>query len=923
MTPFLIICFLLIACGSIYAHIQATIKRSKQAQDEFNNFSNPGRFSSDDELTTFTNKFAKTEANLRRLHKYFSSLIPALSEPYDFFNQYRALHQQNNATYRAIIEIEEWASDFNTTLSTVYFAHHYFTHSEKENLLADNEEQINKLHQLFPRFQEYFTEPVVSTVHQILRHFDRLRKDHNKKFVKDELEIHKEFFDSVLAYPLDPQQREAIVKEEDNSLIVSGAGSGKTSTIIGKLHYLLDIKHVNPEQILCLSYTRDAAYQLRQRVNEEQIINCSTFHKLAIDIITSVEGRRPDICDNSLILTIFQELIDNNPEFKTHVYNYITRQQSLARLSHQYSTVQEYVVNRKKYGVMSPFPDCRGNLIFTKSEEEKRLCILLTELGIDFLYEEFYPYETQLLHHNNFRQYRPDFTLLIHEQQTDPVTGQTVTTTRKVYLEHFAIDSNGNVPGWFAETDPNRSWRNQNRKYHEGIEWKRQTHAHYKTTLIETTSADFYSGNIRETLIQKLRGANVPIHERTQEECYARLVQLERTQGAVAELLSQFITITKSNNINLETILSQATERGDRRTIYIIRNIVSPLFATYERELQRRRQIDFVDAINRAAEYCKSREYSPNYSHILVDEFQDISIDRYHFLQALRRHRPQTKLFCVGDDWQSIYRFGGSDINLFYRFEEFFGATERMNIQTTYRLRDPLLTLSSNFIMQNPEQTRREIIPHTPEPETEIRFIDCGASRNHRLIDHFQAICNEIPQNESVLILGRYNRDIRSINPQANLNAINLSVTVNGRNITYLSVHKSKGLEADNVILINCHSGVYGFPSLIEDDPILSYLLSEADRFENAEERRLFYVAITRAKKRMYILYYSDTPSPFLQELNSDIDAQDQRCPLCNDGSTIGLGYYRAANGNPYVKIGCTNNENGCPYIIRRFENRN
>lgn len=103
MTPFLIICFLLIACGSIYAHIQATIKRSKQAQDEFNNFSNPGRFSSDDELTAFTNKFAKTEANLRRLHKYFSSLIPDLNEPYDFFNQYRALHQQNISTVHQIL----------------------------------------------------------------------------------------------------------------------------------------------------------------------------------------------------------------------------------------------------------------------------------------------------------------------------------------------------------------------------------------------------------------------------------------------------------------------------------------------------------------------------------------------------------------------------------------------------------------------------------------------------------------------------------------------------------------------------------------------------------------------------------------------------------------------------------------------------
>ncbi len=920
MIGFIIISSVIVVCGIISYNVSSLTEQTRRANTEFHRFSNPGRESSAQELKQFTKKWAKTAASVHLFHKYLGSIIHKLNEPETFFRTYRDIHEENNRLHAEIIATEEWAIVFERQLNEC-FAYHYFTHSEMQNILSDNQAQIKQLNRLYPLYKEYFTVSCVATIADTLRHFEHRRQEHNQNYVREELERNQEFFDQTVGYPLDPQQREAIVKEEDNTLIISGAGSGKTTTITGKLNYLIEQKGIDPEKIIALSYTRSAANELHQRINDNHDVNCSTFHKLAIDIITAVEGRRPSICNNALIRITFNELVNTNDEYKEHVYNYLTRQQSRAGLSHDYQTTQDFIVNRKKYGILAPFTDARGRLIYTKSEEEKRLCILLTELGIDFLYEEPYPYDTNMGVHGNYSQYRPDFTLLIPENFIDPETGNLSTQIRRVYLEHFAINAQGNVPQWFAESDPGRNYERQNRRYNEGIQWKRATHAAHNTILIETRSADFYAHNIREVLIQQLQSANVPIHERSKAECYPLMINIDRKAAAVANLMEQFIAIYKSNDINIQQIINQAEQRSDRRSIYIINNLVLPLLEAYQNELSRRHEIDFVDAINKAANYCRTGQYIANYSHILVDEFQDISKDRFSLLQALRRQRPLTKLFCVGDDWQSIYRFGGSDINLFYRFEEFFGATERCSIQNTYRLRDPLLSISSNFIMQNPEQTRRTIIPHQPEPPTRVQLIECGTEREHHLRDKFLQVCRQIPQDESVLVLGRYNYDVHAIDPRINTNASPVLINADGRNLQYLSAHRSKGLEADNIILINCNSGVYGFPSLVEDDPILSYLLSDADQFENAEERRLFYVALTRAKKRIYILYYSDTPSPFLNELPNLRPTEEVTCPTCNDGRVEYLGDGIANNGNRFERFRCSNHRIGCPYFHRRFYN--
>ena len=728
----------------------------------------------------------------------------------------------------------------------------------------------------------------------------------------------------------------------------------------------MDIRKIDPSKLLIVTYTRKAANELRERLGVEEI-ECCTFHSLAMRILAETENKKPSICSESLLLNVFNQLMRQDSQFLKSVLHYLLHLQSLMKLEHEYTKAPDYFADRKKYGIQAPYTDMNNRIIFTKSEEEKRLCTFLTELGVNFVYEQPYEYETYTKDH---RQYQPDFTIYVTEQTVHPETGAISTRIRKVYLEHFAVDKNGNVPKWFGDKDPIGGWYAQNRRYNEGIVWKRNTHKNYHTTLIETTSADFHSGRIMDVLKEQLTKARVPFRRVPPEELYARLVKRSpKIERSVFVLLQQFIALVKSNCPTyspLKSLIESASNKNDKRSLSIINDIVQPLFLAYTKELQNLDQIDFTDAINMAADSCALGHWK-DYEYILVDEFQDISVDRYSFLQCLRKQSLSTKLFCVGDDWQSIYRFAGSNMRLFYKFEEYFGFTEHRKIERTYRFCNPALDISSEFIQQNPEQVKKSVIPCvSPMPKsrndkskpmafisidevvypynedeieivqewikknhTYIDFVDCGASMKEyddRMLQSVQSIVSSISADESILILGRYNYDAQSIGYVFNkanhdLKQENMYVNINGRKIRFMTVHSAKGLEADNVILINCEEGQNGFPSLIEDDPILGYVLSEEDQFEHAEERRLFYVAITRAKRHTYVLYHSDKPSPFVRELTNVVKAEEYVCPLCQQGHIVVMKDGIAKNGNPFKNYGCSNSKAGCEFFERVFGN--
>lgn len=581
---------------------------------------------------------------------------------------------------------EEFSYDVATDLETS-FENHYITFRQEKEFTRYYADYYNEAKRIVPQLRRFGVEPSENVL-KLLRDFENIGKlvrRHNQSILRNLLEEHKDFFDNCLKYPLDEQQRRSIVSEEDNCLVVSSAGSGKTSSIVGKVKYLIEIKKVNPTRILLISYTNKAAAELTERMGIEGLRGY-TFHKLALDLIGQRTGQKPSICDNTdaLFVKIYRELLADS-QFRKHAVEYfVDYQANEADWERRKDERRQQLSEQKDVRLKALLPDMDGKQIYVRSEQEQKICFVLSSLGVRFRYEEPYEYSVADAMHS---QYKPDFSIHF-EYDGKP---------QRLYLEHFGVDERGLVPAWFAK-DQNISYEEANQKYNDGITWKRAVHEKFGTKLITTSSADFYHSDIREMLKRLLLDAGVPLQERTDTELYGMVLpEGSKQEKAFIRLIATFVTLLKSSCRSLKDVLKQTDEADDQRSEFVIKNIFRPVYDRYEEVLRNNGQIDFTDAILQATELCRA-SHPVSYDYIIVDEFQDISVDRYNFLKVLREGEAPAKLYCVGDDWQSIYRFSGSDMALFNDFARFFGPTEINKIETTYRFGEPLVGLSAQFI---------------------------------------------------------------------------------------------------------------------------------------------------------------------------------------------------------------------------------
>ena len=748
---------------------------------------------------------------------------------------------------------ESFFLDIETDLRNS-FNKHIVSYSEEEQFTKYHKEFFCKVNSLQKSLEAFRIEPseAISKFARDFGNVHALVKKHNEEIVQNILDTHKDFFDHCLKYPLDKQQRRSIVSEEDNCLIVSSAGSGKTSSIVGKVKYLTEVKGIAPHKILLISYTNKAAAELTERMATNGLKGY-TFHKLAIDIIGRATGTKPSICDNtdSLFVDIYHILLGNK-DFKNSIVEYfIDYQSNEADWEQRKNERREKLSEQKNVQLKAMFPDMDGRTIYVRSEQEQKICFVLSSLGVRFRYEEAYEHQLADEMHS---QYRPDFSIYFEQNGV----------TKRIYLEHFGIDEHGLVPAWFAK-DKNITYEEANQKYNDGITWKKAAHEKFGTQLLVTSSADFHYSDIRDKLRKLLDDAGVPIQEKTDEELYDLVLPKgSKQEKAFIRLVVTFVTLVKSSCKSVKEVLKQAKNADDERSVFIIKNIFLPVYERYISALRDNNQIDFTDAILQATEICRvSRPVE--YDYIIVDEFQDISVDRYNFLKVLREGNPPAKLYCVGDDWQSIYRFSGSDMALFNQFSEYFGATEINKIETTYRFGEPLVSLSSHFIQRNKSQIQKDIHSFSSDMKTELEFYSYDRRDYCNTIGQLVA---SIPSDKSIFLLGRYSFDdyYLSFMYQSIKEGNRFFYVIGERKIEFLTVHKSKGLEADYVILLQCNKDTYGFPSLVSDDPVLNYVLTKSDQFPYGEERRLFYVAITRAKMKTLVLYDKRFPSVFVDE---------------------------------------------------------
>ena len=789
---------------------------------------------------------AITRTRLKNKSKELSEKLNHISSYSNKSNYEQARERLSALNNGAFIDIP---SDLNST-----FSGKIISATQEKDFVNHYQPHFQEAYSLVKKLEAFNITPS-ETIFKFISDFgaiNRLVKQHNEGIITFLLDTHKEFFDHCLKYPLDKQQRRSIVSEEENCLVVSSAGSGKTSSIVGKVKYLTEIKKINPQNILLISYTNKAAAELTERMGIAGLRGY-TFHKLALDIIGQTTGQKPSIYENTdaLFVKIYHELL-NDKKFKKSVIEYFIDYQTPEKeWEKRKNERRQQLSEQKEVRLKATFPDMDGKTVYVRSEQEQKICFALSSLSVKFRYEE--PYEHPLVDEMH-SQYKPDFSIYFEQG------GE----TKRIYLEHFGVDEHGLVPIWFAK-DRGITYEEANQKYNDGITWKKAAHEKFGTKLLTTSSADFHYSDIREKLKTLLEKADVSIQEKTDAELYDMVLPPNsKHEKAFIRLVVTFVTLIKSSCKSVDEVLRQTKNAGDERSTFIIKNIFQPVYKRYIEELANINQIDFTDAILQATDICRS-SHPVKYDYIIVDEFQDISVDRYNFLKVLREGNPPAKLYCVGDDWQSIYRFSGSDMALFNQFSDYFGQTEINKIETTYRFGEPLVSLSSQFIQRNEAQIKKNIHPFNPQVKTELQFCDYERRDYCNVIGQLVA---SIPLDKSVFLLGRYSFDdyYLSFMYKSVKEGNRFFYIIGDRKIEFLTVHKSKGLEADYVIILQCNKDTYGFPSLVSDDPVLNYVLTKSDQYPYGEERRLFYVAITRAKVKTYILYDRRFPSVFVDE---------------------------------------------------------
>lgn len=789
---------------------------------------------------------ATIRIRLKNKSKELSEKLNHISSYSNKSNYEQARERLSALNNGAFIDIP---SDLNST-----FSGKIISATQEKDFVNHYKPHFQEAYSLVKKLEAFNITPS-ETIFKFISDFgaiNRLVKQHNEGIITFLLDTHKEFFDHCLKYPLDKQQRRSIVSEEENCLVVSSAGSGKTSSIVGKVKYLTEIKKINPQNILLISYTNKAAAELTERMGIAGLRGY-TFHKLALDIIGQTTGQKPSIYENTdaLFVKIYHELL-NDKKFKKSVIEYFIDYQTPEKeWEKRKNERRQQLSEQKEVRLKATFPDMDGKTVYVRSEQEQKICFALSSLSVKFRYEE--PYEHPLVDEMH-SQYKPDFSIYFEQG------GE----TKRIYLEHFGVDEHGLVPIWFAK-DRGITYEEANQKYNDGITWKKAAHEKFSTKLLTTSSADFHYSDIREKLKTLLEKADVSIQEKTDAELYDMVLPPNsKHEKAFIRLVVTFVTLIKSSCKSVDEVLRQTKNAGDERSTFIIKNIFQPVYKRYIEELANINQIDFTDAILQATDICRS-SHPVKYDYIIVDEFQDISVDRYNFLKVLREGNPPPKLYCVGDDWQSIYRFSGSDMALFNQFSDYFGQTEINKIETTYRFGEPLVSLSSQFIQRNEAQIKKNIHPFNPQVKTELQFCDYERRDYCNVIGQLVA---SIPLDKSVFLLGRYSFDdyYLSFMYKSVKEGNRFFYIIGDRKIEFLTVHKSKGLEADYVIILQCNKDTYGFPSLVSDDPVLNYVLTKSDQYPYGEERRLFYVAITRAKVKTYILYDRRFPSVFVDE---------------------------------------------------------
>ena len=801
--------------------------------------------------------------------------------------------QSDNPSVKAIIELNNHISNLLSSDSYIAKSEYLkFIETRKEAVSYFKQLNKDKLLRTFCLNNHITTELVLETIDKI-ENLKILVSQHNKTFIDKKLVSEKVYLDNILKeidpnIMLDEDQRKVVLTDEDYCLVIAGAGAGKTTTVAAKVKYLVEKKNIKPEEILVVSFTNKAVGELKERIQKQLHIECpiTTFHSTGNAILHKESDEKLNIVQSEKLYFVLedyfrdtilqnQKLLDDLIQFFATYFdepiiakdkNDLFEKLSSANFSTMKSEVGEINYDLEIKNSRKKEHITIQNEIL-RSQEEVQIANFLYLNNIEYEYEPRYKYNIE----GAKKPYTPDFLI----RQND----------KEAYIEHFGITQSG---------CSNRYNPDELEKYKKAVHDKVDLHKQHGTTLLYTFSSFIDQKPLLTHLKEQLEWAGFVLQPRDNKEVMQKISNQDGSRyiRKLINLVDRFISNFKTNGYPVEQFDEWKSKSTNERTKLFL-GICKECYLEYERYLQKNNAVDFSDMINKSAKLLKeSKAVSDqiDFKYIIVDEYQDISRQRFDLVGALH-DVTSAKIIAVGDDWQSIYAFSGSDITLFTQFEKIMGYAEQLKITNTYRNSQEVIDIAGNFIQKNTAQIQKSlkspkvitdpVIIYTYDSRTK-KF---GGNANYNLAKAVETSLEQIiefnnkegkdSKKQEILLLGRFGFDGKNLEKSGLFEFKDFGNKVKSLKypylkITFMTAHASKGLGYDNVIVINGKNETYGFPSKIENDPVLNFVIKRDDFIESAEERRLFYVAMTRTKNRVYFIAPESNPSEFLLEIKHD-----------------------------------------------------
>lgn len=660
----------------------------------------------------------------------------------------------------------------------------------------------------------------------------------------------RELVDIPTEIQLSNEQVKAATSHARETLVVAGAGSGKTFVLVGRAKYLVNSQRANPDSVLLLAYNKDAAEELSTRAKASNIqVTAKTFHGFGKSVVEQ-DGAHTGVAfgDDGEIANFLAKVLEDGLEdgAKQELSKYFWKEMVPTRAHSDFKDLNEYAAY-----VRATIPRTLKNET-VKSHGEWLIANFLYANQIDYSYEQIYDIGS------GREKHLPDF--VVRQEGKPPV-----------WIEYFGIDRKGGVAPGINPT-----------VYNESISWKLNVHRSNSTSLIDLYFYDLMEEQLLEKLERALKAKGYELKPLSSKQILEQANQIGY-QSRFLRLCEQFLGHVRAKRLRPMELSSLAVEPRDRAFV----NVFNYFLKAYESELEKKRLPDYAELIHGAADRIESGDYPFRFTHVLVDEFQDISADRSRLLVAMQKARPSLEITCVGDDWQSIYRFGGSDVSIMREASKPKRNRKRVDLTNTYRLPQYIADISRDFVLQNRLQLEKKVHSQSVlEVDGQVIFHWDTQQKQHEenlklVIDRMGSVAEDL--SLSLMVLARYTSNLPS---KKFIEGLWQGPVISS------SIHAAKGLEADCVVIMDLVQDFRGFPSTIEDDPVMGLVMPDKDLHEHGEERRLFYVAITRSLREVHLISPISAPSLFASEMldrkqgkHVGVDmAKNPKCPVCGVG---------------------------------------